>query len=730
MTISVRADTVTASSRTEFQFDRRTLLKGSVASFVVAFTAALTEREALAAGNNMVGAYIRIEADPKNAQGNIVTVCVGASEMGQGIMSGLAQLVAEELKIPWTQVRTEHAVLAPDPANSPNLYANPMFHAQLTGGSTSMRGWFDPLRQAAAIAREQLRTAAAQFFNVAPSVVTMANGLATVGSTSYPYSKFVAVASGLGLPSPLPVPSTSYSVIGQRVARPDLPAKVDGSAVFGIDVQVPGMVYAAVKHCPVLGGTVAAMPAVPAGAIAVVNLTNAVAVVANDTWSAMRLAQQLNVKWTIPTSSAAIDTASILATSKALLDSTTVVPQVFGATPNADSALSQSANTINQVYQLPHVAHACMEVLSSTASVTPTSCEIWAPTQGQSINIATAAKLCNIAPSQVKVHTTFLGGGLGRKFEQDFVAQSVLISKAVGKPVKLTWSRTQDFQNDKYRPNAVIRVQLGADASGALTSLIYRNVGASIAKQNGSTNPDGGAVAGVTDLKYTIPEKRVEFVPNNVGVPLGYWRSVGESYNIFALESAIDEMAVKLGKDPLAYRRSLVTDTAPLAVLDAVAALSGWSSAPPKGRARGVAYMYGFGSHIAMVSEISLDASGRIVVNKVSVAIDCGTAVNPDSVEAQMQSGIVHGLGATLWGEVVFTAGSAKVSNFSNYRVMKLREMPTVAVKIVSTGGKVGGVGETAVPVVAPSVLNAYAKLTGTRLRTLPLYPGSTMSEA
>ena len=373
-----------------------------------------------------------------------------------------------------------------------------------------------------------------------------------------------------------------------------------------------------------------------------------------------------------------------------------------------------------------------MEVLNCTASVTSTSCEIWAPTQGQALNIFTASAITGLPPTAITVHTTFLGGGLGRKFDQDFIGEAVKISKAVGKPVKLTWSRKQDFQNDMYRPCAAIRVQAGLDADKSLSAMLYRNVSPSINIQRntkpGNNPEDTGAVAGATDMPYAIPNRRIEFVPNPADIPLGYWRSVGESYNTFAVESAMDELALAAGKDPMAWRRSLLAgNSRALGVLDAVDALSGWSvSAAPAGSARGLAFLKGFGSYIALVAQISL-SSGKIKVGKMFCAIDCGVAVNPDQIEAQVQGGIVHGLSATLWGQVLFNAGVPNVSNFNNYRVLKLNEMPAVSVAIVPSTEAPGGVGETGVPCVAPAIANAYARLTGQRVRTLPFYPGATM---
>ena len=672
-----------------------------------------------------LGAYLKIDTQNK------VTLLVGPTEMGQGIMTGLAQLAAEELMLDWAQISVEHAM----PVSPTNPYSNPLFGMQLTGGSTSMRGWYTPMRTAAATARDMLLAAAAQqspgSWKLAPG------GKVTNGSVVLPFSQLVEAASKLTPPSSV-VLATTNNAIGKSLPRTDIPAKVNGTAMFGIDVQIPGMLYAAVVHCPTLGGKVATMPASASGAVALVNLGNGVAVVSTDTWTAQRLADSLasKIKWTLPTNTAALDSTSIRATGLALLTSITAPPHVYETTGAVDAgvAVAASPTRIDATYELPYLAHACMEVLNCTASVTADSCEIWAPTQGQALCFLTASGITGLPASAIKVHTTFLGGGLGRKFDQDFIGEAIKIAKAVGKPVKLTWSRKQDFQNDMYRPCAAIRVQAGLDADKKLSAMLYRNVSPSINIQRntkaGNNPEDTGAVAGATAMPYAMPNRRIEFIPNPADIPLGYWRSVGESYNTFAVESAMDELALAAGVDPLTWRHNLLTgDSRALGVLAAVEKLSGWSTTkPPTGSARGLAFLKGFGSYIALVAEVSQSA-GVMKVNKMYCAIDCGIAVNPDQIEAQIQGGIAHGLSASLWGQVTFKAGVPSVSNFSNYRVLRLREMPVVSVSIVPSTEAPGGVGETGVPCVAPALANAFAKLTGQRVRSLPFYPGATMGD-
>ena len=722
--------------------DRRTVISGGAATALVVPVAATAVGGAVVLGSTgttgmgattlpttPLGAFLKIDTADN------VTILIGPTEMGQGIMTGLGQLVAEELMLSWSQVKVEHAVTLGSQA--PNPYSNPLFGAQLTGGSTSMRGWYLPMRTAAAIARDMLLAAAAKQSG-ATGFALAPGGKVANSATTFLFSDLVATAAGLPKPTTATLASTK-SVIGQRMARTDIPSKVNGSAVFGIDVQLPGMVYASVVHCPTLGGVVGTMPKTPSGAVAVINLGNAVGVVAGDTWNAMRLSNSLasQVKWTLPASTASRDSASISVMAAGLVTSTTAVTHVYetGGTVDPAAAIAADKIKIDATYQLPYLAHACMEVLNCTAVVTATTAEVWAPTQGQALCIPTVMAITGLPASAITIHTTYLGGGLGRKIEQDFIGQCVTIAKAIGKPVKLTWPRKQDFQNDKYRPCASIRVQAALDAKGGLDALLYRNVSPSINIQRntkpGNNPEDTGAVAGAVGLPYTITNKRIEFVPLPADIPLGYWRSVGESYNTFAVESAIDELALAGGKDPMAFRKALLANSPRgLGVLNAVDAASGWSkTAAPSGSARGLAFLSGFGSYIAMVVQISLNSAKQIKVDKVFCAIDCGVAINPDSIEAQVQGGIAHGLAAALWGQVTFAAGVPNVVNFTNYRMLRLSEMPAVTVSIVPSAEAPGGVGETGVPCVAPALANAYASLTKTRIRSLPFYPGATMSD-
>jgi isoquinoline 1-oxidoreductase beta subunit len=516
--------------------------------------------------------------------------------------------------------------------------------------------------------------------------------------------------------------------IGRPMPRVDLPAKVDGSAVFGIDVRRPGMVYAAIKHCPTMGGTVASTPTKPGGAIAVVNLGNAVAVVAANTGLAMDLAQELSVRWSIPASSAQLDTATIETAAQQLLDSGT--PQIAETQGDPDSGLAGSVVKVESSYHLPYLAHACLEPLNCTAEVTSTSCKIWAPTQSPALVVSTAQSLTGLPPTKIQVNTTFMGGGLGRKIEQDYIAQAIKVAMAVKAPVKLTWPRSEDFGNDQYRPMAVVKVSAGVGPSGDVKAWIYRNVSPSITYQRnpGFTDVDSQATDGSVNLAYNFLSRRVEYCRHPAAVPVGYWRSVGHSINCFAVESAVDELAAAAGQDPVAFRQKLLAgNPRALAVLNAAANLAKWKTTPPAGRERGIAFSEAFGSLVAQVVEISAPTATAIRVHKVFCAVDCGFAVNPNAVEAQIQGGIVHGLSAAMWSRMTFKRGVVSPRNFNRSRVTRMPEMPEITVKIINSGQPLGGIGEPGVPPIAPAVANAYARLTGKRLRTLPFFPDQSI---
>ena len=694
---------------------------------------------ALPASATRIGTWIQIGTDDS------ITMLIGSSEMGQGVMTGLAQLLAEDLMVDWTKVRAEAS-----PAGA--AFANPLFRTQLTGGSSSIRGYYQALRLAGATARDMFIAAAAQTWGVSPSSCRATNGTVVNTATNavLRYGQLASLAATMPVPSaPALVPDNALRIIGKPLPRTDIPAKTDGSAVYGIDVRVPGMVYAVVKHCPSLGGQLVGTPAKPSGAIAVVPLTvlagtgrgseqtgmvNAVAVVADNTWKAMKLANGLRATWSVPASSQGIETNALFAQADALLASGPArVAETIG---DATAALAAGGRTtVEATYRLPYLAHATMEVLNCTVAITADGCEIWAPTQGQLMTVATASAITGLPAERITVHTMMLGGGLGRKIEQDFISQAVQVAKAIGRPVKLMWPREEDFTRDQFRPMAAVRVRASIGGDGTVGAWSYRNCSPSITQQRRPTFTgvdsqaiDGGTTA--TGLTYDFATRLVEHVVHPSPVPVGYWRSVGHSINTFAIESMIDELAVAIRMDPYLLRRQLLrNDARGLAVLDQAASLANWGGAVPAGRARGIALAWAFNSVVAQVAEISAPAAGQMRVHRVWCAVDCGRAINPDAITAQMQGGIVHGISAALWGQVTFTGGKASVRNFDAYPMLKLQQMPQVAVQIMPTNPAVpvGGIGEPGVPPIAPALANAYYKLTKQRLRTLPFFPGVRM---
>ena len=686
-----------------------------------------------------LGTWLRIGSD------ETVTIMVGSSEMGQGIMTGLAQLIAEDLMVDWAKVKVISA-----PAGA--VYANPLYRSQMTVGSGSMRGYYQSLRLAGATARDMLIAAAAQTWNVPAANCTAVNGTVVNGSTNavLTFGQLAPQAAQMPVPTaPALVPDGSLRYIGSGIPRVDIPAKVDGSAIYGMDVRLPDMVYAAVKHCPTFGGTLTQTPAVPSGTIAVVPLQvitgtgrgtettgmiNAVAVVADNTWKAMRAASQLRANWNIPAASQQLNSDVFLAQAKDFLANGAPDTRIAEEIKALKTIKNNLGKPVSAAYTLPYQAHASMEVLNCTVRLTGQPiqrCEIWAPTQSQSACVATATALTGLPTSQIDVHTTFLGGGLGRKFEQDFISQAIQTAMAINRPVKLMWSREEDYTRDQYRPMAVIQVTASLNKSGTVAVWNYLNCSPSISLQRRptSTTVDGQAVEGsttATGLTYEFGSRLVKHLVHPSPVPVGYWRSVGHSIHAFAVESMMDELAVSIQADPYQFRRRHLTNSPrALAVLDQVAANSNWGGSVPSGRARGMALSQCFGSIVAQVVEISAPAANQIKLHNIWCVLDCGRAINPDSVKAQVEGGIVHGINAALWEQVKFTAGRASVSNFNNTRKLKLREMPQINVFLMppNPSAPIGGVGEPGVPTTAPAIANAYFKLTGNRVRTLPFFP-------
>jgi isoquinoline 1-oxidoreductase beta subunit len=594
-----------------------------------------------------------------------------------------------------------------------------------------VRGYFSALLEAGAIARTMLITAGAKALGVLAKDCIAANGYVVDNGTgqSISFGAVAQAASKLKQPKSAPLYSVNgYVLVGQSVPRPEIPAKVNGTTVYGMDVVVPNMLYGAVLICPTRGGTVATMGSAPSGFTAV-NLGVGIAAVCNagpnnTTWAAMQAVKQIKVTWTIPSSAASQTSKAILQQAeKLLVTGTGIVAQTVG---DVNAALAGAAKVLTLTYTLPYVPHTTMETPNCTASVTANSCEIWAPTQDPGGAQAMASSITGLPDSAITVNCMQMGGGLGRKLEQDFVAYAVTASKVLGVPVQLVFPREQDFMQDQYRPMAVCRATVGLTKTGSIVAWDYRNVSPSILYQRGLITLgqlDDQATEGSTGLPYAFPNLLVDWVQSPATIPVGFWRSVGNSINCFAIESAIDEAAHASHTDALAYRQTLLAgDTRALAVLNTAASVGGWGT-NQQGYARGLAYHESFGTLVAVCVTIT-QSQGVIQLVNVACAVDCGLIVNPNTAAQQVEGGIIQGLSSALWGQIQFKKGVAQTSNFDLYRLMKMADMPTIEVSLIqTTSAAMGGLGEVGVPCMAPALANAWFALTGKRLRSLPLFP-------
>ena len=660
-------------------------------------------------------AWIRIDTN------GLVTLRVGSSEMGQGVHTAIPMLLAEELDADWKRIKLEMA-----PADK--AYTNPLIGQQLTGGSTTVRAFWTPLRQAGAATRSLLVRAAAKNWNVKEDECHTENGvvLHKASNRQARYGELATLAASLPAPGEVFLKDPSeFRLIGKPIPRLDTPLKVNGRAVFGIDVKLPGMLIAVVQRCPVFGGQLkkfdaAKTRAVP-GVVQVLAIHSGVAVVANAFWAAQRGRDALRVDWDEGVN-AKLNSAAIRKKLEDALKKKGVVARSEGDAPKT---LKKAAKRIEALYEVPYAAHACMEPMNCTALVKKDSCELWVPTQAQTSAQFVAAQITGLPADKVKVNTTFLGGGFGRRAEQDFVAEAVQLSMAMGAPVKLMWTREDDMRHDYYRPATLNRLTAALDADGKLLAWQHEIAGPSImarvfpgAIKNGIDNT---SVEGAANLPYAIANLQVSWTMENGAVPVGFWRSVGSSQNAFVTECFVDELAAAAGKDPYEFRRALLAKhPRHLAVLELAASKAGWGSPLPAGRARGIAVAEAFGSFCAQVAEVVVE-NGKIWIQRVTCAIDCGQVVNPDTVVAQMESAIVYGLTAALKGEITLKNGRVEQSNFRDYPLLRMDEMPPIDVHIVQSGAHPGGVGEPGTPPIAPAVANAVFAATGKPVRKLPI---------
>ena len=670
-----------------------------------------------AAGSFEPNVWIKVNAD------DTVRIMLTMLEMGQGVMTSMPMLVAEELDFDWTKIKTEWAGADPK-------YGNPNFGGQqLTAGSNSVRGMWKVLREAGATARVMLVKAAAQTWGVAENTCTTDKGEVIHQATGrrLKYGTLVDKAAALPVPTGVTLkdPKT-FKLLGNSLARLDVPEKVNGSAMFGIDVKLPGLLTAKVVRCPVFGGKVARFNADKAKAVPgvkqVVQISTGVAVVADNYWSASRGAQALDITWD-EGPLAKLTTAEILTRYKELAQKPGKVARNDG---NADTAIANS-KSFERAFEAPFLAHATMEPMNCTADYRADGCDVYVPTQGQTPSHQAAVAASGLPADKVKIHVTYMGGGFGRRGEADFVIDAVETSKAVGKPVKVVWSREDDMQHDYYRPISYARMWGAVDASGKPTVFKQHIVQQSLMKRIGGLPPNGVdfiSVDGSANLPYDIPNIRVEYTENDPGIPFGFWRSVGASFQGFVVEAFIDEMAAAAKKDPFEFRRDLLGKSPRhKAVLELAAEKSGWGKPLPAGRFRGIAVMDAFGSYLAQVTEVSVDARGAVKVHRIVCTVDTGWVINPDTIKAQMEGGIVYGLTAALKGEITIKNGRVEQRHFGVYQVLRHNEMPEIEVFIVPSTETPGGIGEPSTALAAGSLVNAVAAATGRRIYSLPIKP-------
>jgi len=705
---------------------RRDFLKtGSIIGGGLVLGFSLPVRQALgqAAGNKggafAMNAFVRISSD------GTVTIVANHSEMGQGVYTSLPMLVAEELECDWTKIKVESAPVNP-------AYNHTEWGIQGTGGSTSVASEWERLRTVGATAREMLVAAAADTWKVAKETCHAENGKVVSSSgQSLTYGQLVDKAARMPLPKDVKLKDPSqFKVIGQSVKRLDTPEKTNGKAIFGLDVNLPGMLVALIERPPVFGGKVQSFKpdkakAVP-GVKEVVQVPSGIAVVATGFWPASIGREALEIVWD-EGPNANLSTDGMREQYASLARTSGKVSRKEG---NAEKALQEAASVISSQYEVPYLAHATMEPLNCVVDLRPDSCEIWTGTQFQTADWSAAAQAAGLKPEQVKIHTTLLGGGFGRRAnpQSDFVVQAVQVAKAIKKPVKVIWTREDDMKGGWYRPMWYDQISGALDAKGNIIGLHHTIVGQSImlgTPFESAMMVDGvdvTSVEGSTDTPYKIPNILVDLHSLRIGVPVQWWRSVGHSHNAFVVESFMDELAHAAGKDPYEFRRSLLSK-APRhrAVLELAAEKASWDTPLPKERGRGIALHKSFGSFIAQVAEVSVSPKGDVQVHRVVCAVDCGSVVNPDTVAAQMESGIVFGLTAALYGAITLKNGRVQQSNFNNYPMLALNEMPRVEVHIVQSTEKPTGVGEPGVPPIAPAVANAIFALTGKRIRRLPI---------
>ncbi len=658
-----------------------------------------------------LNAFVRIASD------DTVTLYISRSDMGQGVLTALPMILAEELEADWSKVRSAHAIAS-----------EAKYGFQLTGGSFSVRTDYMPLRQAGAAAREMLIAAAAMQWNVPASECRAENGevIHEASGMRARYGELAELAATLEPPAqPTLKDRSQFRLIGKSTKSLNARAKAEGTAEFGLDVKIPDMLVALVAHSPVIGGTVASYDDAAArqvpGVRDVVQIPSGVAVLADHYWAAYKGREALEIVWDEGPNST-ITMTSLRDKLVAAVDQGVVVATEGTAQEVLDAAPAESV--LEAVYELPYLAHATMEPLNCVAHVRSDGVELWTGTQFQSMVAQVTGQIAGVTPDKVTIHTSLLGGGFGRRAGLDFVTDAVATSKASGKPVKLVYTREDDTCAAHYRPMTYNVLRGSVDANGLPNAWQHKIVTPAMPEFFPWPVPgvDPAAIEGAEDLAYAIPNKLVTYKNPEIPIPVFFWRSVGHSINGFIVESFIDELAALGNKDPLELRLQLLAaHPRQVRALERVADLAGWDTAPPAGRARGIAVHESFGTIVAEVAEVSVDADNKVHVHRVSVAVDCGEVINPITVEAQVESSIAYGLTAALYGEITIEGGRPMQNNFHTAPVLRMQEMPQVDVAIIAEGDPIGGMGEPALPPLAPAVCNALFALTGTRIRKLPI---------